>query len=628
MIERERLAALEELDILDTPPEKEYDDLVRLASAICGTSISLVSLVGEDRQWFKATVGLDVKETHRDLSFCAHAIRQTEIFEIEDATKDPRFVANGLVTGEMHLRFYAGVPLQAPGGAPIGTLCVIDTTPRRLTEGQREALTILGAQVQARMDLRLKRKALMHSYVENRKLCDSLKSTNDLFVSFMSHGPFASYIKAADGSMLFYNKYLAETSGVSEHEWLGRKDHEIWPVEMADKFRADDLACLDGNVPVEKEDVSPRADGSRVFWKSIKFPCVAANGELALAGISIDVTREVIREAELESALREKSCLASQLEASRHMFRSFMENLPNLAWVKDDQGHFVYYNHAVERFFGIGETDWLGKSIYDALPRADAENYLEQDAQVLAAGGGSLIFFDEMPGPNGQRHHFRTVKFAYKDIAGRTMLARISRDITDEVRQAEALAEAHAKLELLATTDSLTGLLLRRVFSARAEAEFASWKRYGQPLSILTIDVDDFKRRNDTLGHAAGDQALKIIGKVLQSCIRNTDIAARLGGEEFGILLPNTNLEGAMELAVRIQQRLRHEDAGPTPLTLSMGAAGACDITSTWELVLAHADEAMYQAKRSGKNCALCYLDEPELDLEAPRNPAIPMQRS
>ena len=132
----------------------------------------------------------------------------------------------------------------------------------------------------------------------------TLITTNDLFLSFMSCGPFASYIKDADGSMVFYNKYLAEASGVDEEKWLGLKDHEIWPPEMAAKFRRDDVEVLAGMVPREHEDVSPRADGSCAIWRSIKFPYVTLSGKTMLAGISMDITEQVMREAELEDALR------------------------------------------------------------------------------------------------------------------------------------------------------------------------------------------------------------------------------------------------------------------------------------------------------------------------------------
>ena len=164
--EQLRQEGLEALEILDTPEEQEYNQLVYLASQLCATPISLVSLVDKNRQWFKAAIGLPARETSRDVSFCSHAIQQPNLFIVEDATQDTRFQDNLLVTGAPNIRFYAGLPLQAPNGAAVGTLCVIDTQPRILTEDQKRALTILGLQVQARMELRHQRAQLQRAMVE------------------------------------------------------------------------------------------------------------------------------------------------------------------------------------------------------------------------------------------------------------------------------------------------------------------------------------------------------------------------------------------------------------------------------------------------------------------------------
>ncbi len=155
-----RHQALAELAILDTPAEDEFDDLVLLASEVCATPISLVSLLDTERQWFKASVGLGATETPISSSFCNHAVEQEGVFVVEDATKDPRFDNNPLVTGDPHIRFYAGMPLYSTDNVAIGTLCVIDTVPRTFSPHQARTLNILAQQVQARLELRGVRKKL------------------------------------------------------------------------------------------------------------------------------------------------------------------------------------------------------------------------------------------------------------------------------------------------------------------------------------------------------------------------------------------------------------------------------------------------------------------------------------
>jgi diguanylate cyclase (GGDEF)-like protein len=158
--EQERLEALHRYEILDTPPEEAFDRLVAIASYICGAPISLVSLVDETRQWSKARKGLDVPETPRAMSFCAHAIHSDNLMIVENTTEDARFAENPLVIGEPKIRFYAAAPLRGHNGARLGTLCVIDRKPRSLDAEQRARLVDLAAIAVDEMELRLRNRKL------------------------------------------------------------------------------------------------------------------------------------------------------------------------------------------------------------------------------------------------------------------------------------------------------------------------------------------------------------------------------------------------------------------------------------------------------------------------------------
>ena len=158
--EARRLKVLWQYEVLDTVPEEVFDDLTNLAAHICEAPIALISLVDEDRQWFKSRVGISASETSRDISFCAHAIMGDEILIVPDATKDKRFQQNPLVKGPEKIRFYAGAPLITPDGHALGTLCVLDKKPRTLRPEQEQSLRVLAHHVVSQLELRRQSRAL------------------------------------------------------------------------------------------------------------------------------------------------------------------------------------------------------------------------------------------------------------------------------------------------------------------------------------------------------------------------------------------------------------------------------------------------------------------------------------
>lgn len=184
--ETERLATLAALQILDTPPEREFDEIVALARDLLGTETALISLVDDHRQWFKAREGLDAKQTPREYAFCAHAIQQEDIFLIPDATHDDRFVTNPLVTGAPNIRFYAGMPIRAKHPTcderlPIGTLCVLGPEPRSLAFFEQRTLRALARITEALIDARATAIGATRLAVEYQAALDKLDRSHRLF---------------------------------------------------------------------------------------------------------------------------------------------------------------------------------------------------------------------------------------------------------------------------------------------------------------------------------------------------------------------------------------------------------------------------------------------------------------
>ena len=284
----------------DPAPEAECDEIVRLAASICGVQTGFLTLLDEGFNWYRTSEDFKLDDSPREIAFSAYAIRQTELLVVRDSLADERFMTNPLVRSEPVIRFYAGMPLFTPEGAPLGTLSVIDTSPRMLTVEQEHALQVLGRQASARLELCAQRKALEEANKEKDTIAANLQASEELFRAFMNASPFLSYIKDAAGRLLFYNKAFAKRFGVGEYSWLGRTDERLWSPNLSRSVRRHDLEVMSGGKMVETQERIRNTDGQITSWRSFKFPCHDSAGNLMLAGVAVDVTDEVARTAELE----------------------------------------------------------------------------------------------------------------------------------------------------------------------------------------------------------------------------------------------------------------------------------------------------------------------------------------
>lgn len=270
--EIDRLASLRDLDILDTEPEAEFESIVKAAAALCGTPMSLISLVDENRQWFKANVGLPgVSETPRSMAFCARTILQDDILEVDDCTTDERFLDNPLVTGSPELRFYAGVPLCLSDGSHVGSLCVLDQKPGKLTESQRIVLTHLSEAAVHAMESRRTARQQIINESRFRTLCSSL-----------SLGVFATDAK---GELTFANDRLSQILGASDDQGdADSPDREVYLRRIIPNDRAlfDNYwkECNENGTGFELDVHVRKNDGSVTTARILSNPVIADDGAI------------------------------------------------------------------------------------------------------------------------------------------------------------------------------------------------------------------------------------------------------------------------------------------------------------------------------------------------------------
>ena len=334
--EAARVAALHRYDILDTIPEQEYDDIARLASYICQTPVALISLVDTERQWFKAKVGLNAEQTSRDVSFCAHAILQDEVLEIPDARADDRFAANPLVTGDMGLRFYAGAPLLTPDGHAVGSLCVVDRTPRMLTAEQKVALQALARQVMGQLEL--------------RRHMTAQRETHALMQAAINGTTDAIFLKDLQGRYLMINAAGARFIGRPIDEIIGLDDTQLFSAAVATQTQTNDRQVLELGISHTYEDTEIVEGISRTYL-STKDVCRDAQGNAT--GV-IGIAREITDRKKVDERLRLLEAAVENANDAVVITEAEPTGLPG--------PRIVYVNPAFTRNTGYSAEEALGQS--------------------------------------------------------------------------------------------------------------------------------------------------------------------------------------------------------------------------------------------------------------------------
>lgn len=499
--EEARQFRLASFHILDTPPEKEFDRLTRLAATICDAPLSLITLIDRDRQWIKSCFGTDIDETRREHAFCAHAILNDDPLVVEDTTEDTRFKDNPYVTGEKDvklteayeqvekkeknpvIRSYAGAPLITRDGYRLGTLCVLDTKPRSFSEEQIQSLKDLAEEVIDQLILRARTRSL-----EAKKQWQNAEEPFSNII--LDHLPFSLCAVDEEGVIKYTNE-----------EW-------------------------------------------RSFEADSKMP----DPTIAAPGINYLQTCKNSSDAGDFDAGEAFEGLKSVLNGTRDVF-----TMEYPCHAPDHERWFLMYVRAIEQ-----------------------EPY------------GAVI--------------------AHMNITDRIRAENKRKEMNKQ------LQKANEKLEQIATEDRLTGIPNRRKLEEHFRISLANCRRTESAISLVMVDIDNFKTYNDRLGHAAGDDCLKKIASQLSCTLdRETDLIARYGGEEFAALLLYTSREGACDIAEELRINVEnleivHPGDDQDMVTVSTGvstlhpAEWDRGIEYLREELAEAADRALYRAKRNGRN--------------------------
>jgi len=418
---------------------------------------------------------------------------------------------------------------------------------------------------------------------ESRVQINRLSNAMDCIAAFV-------YMKDRQRRYVYANRPTLELFGCSAEELRGSADSRFFPPETVTRLHAVDTRVLENGEDTAEEIVSRAADGSqRIYWE-VKTPIYDSEDSSriwGLCGISTDITERRRQEAALQE--------------SEERFRSTFDSAAIGMALVSTEGRFMEVNGALCGMVGYTRTELRQKTFQDITHPDDLEADLSLMQELLAGIRTSYQIEKRYFHKDGHVIWVLLSGSAVRGPDGKVLyfVAQVQ-DITER----KALLD---KLRLQAHQDYLTGLSNRRHFLEQGEMELSRARRYGKPISLFMLDIDRFKEINDTHGHKAGDTVLQKLSDILRKTLRTVDILGRMGGEEFAILLPETGLQEAADVAERLRKIIAHSDVAleaglPLHFSVSIGVAAMREKDINIDMLLNLADKALYQAKNAGRN--------------------------
>lgn len=578
--ELERLTVLEGLGVMNSRSERELDAIVQLAARVAGTKSAGVSLVDERRQLFKARHDIAFPETPREMSFCAYAMMGSALLVVPDASVDPRFADNPLVTCEGGIRFYAGFPLILESGHCVGALCVFDPATRGgLDEQQIALLTDLAD--------------IVTDLLETSRF----RQLGEIAAKVLDTSSDAALCVNEEGLITFWSRAAETMFGHAAKAALGQSLDLILPKSLAARHHAGFVRAIKGGatrlVGSSVELTAMRADGSE-FPIELSLARWGQGHDSGFAALIRDISKRKALERERQQA--------------QALLDAVVANLPAMLFVKDaGTREYLLVNRAGEKLIGRSAADIVGRTDRQLFPNY-GDDYEQRDTDAINSPLPKS-FESKFVRDDGTPVFLRTKRVIIDgpDRPKQYVLG-MSEDMT-------AVRKAEAELHQLAHFDTLTGLVNRSNFVDRLHRLVAAQA----PMALLGIDLDRFKAVNDQFGHLAGDEVLAQVGARLRDIAGPNDIVARSGGDEFAMVLIGKDPKARAE---RVAQAIVQSVAKPfvvgrvaAHLGASVGIVfGPEDAETTHELRQC-ADFALYRAKSQGRG-RICTYDA-AMDREA-----------
>ncbi|WP_429018588.1 sensor domain-containing diguanylate cyclase [Aeromonas allosaccharophila] len=401
------------------------------------------------------------------------------------------------------------------------------------------------------------------------------------------------FTKDLDGRYTYANQAVLDLFGCTLDELQGQDDTPFFSFEDSNAIQQNDRQVLDQQIAIAREEVNylKTTGEKRVYW-TVKKPMYNRDGTLiGLCGIATDIT--------------EHKLIETRLAEQHKLLEIVLANVDAHIYMKDSQHRFLYVNQKLCGLLGLPAEQIINRRDDEVIPAASACQLWRLDNRVfetgeLQAGEETLTDIED------NQHYYWSVKVPFLLADGTPTLIGISSDITE-------LHQLKEQLHQQSVRDGLTGLYNRRFFFEICEKNLSMNIRHHLSSVLMVLDVDQFKCINDRYGHPLGDQALIHLGKVMLSVLRSEDVLARIGGDEFAILLPNTTLSAARYLAERLRQQVMQSplplpDGDVLIMTISAGLVENNE-GELMESLYARADQLLYQAKQTGRNCVACKAD-------------------